>query len=59
MWSVTFRPLAAIVGELSDLVCGRIQGRSGVEEITLFKSVGAALEDLAAARLIVAAAAER
>jgi alanine dehydrogenase len=49
----------AIVGELSDLVCGRIQGRSGADEITLFKSVGAALEDLAAARLIVTTAAER
>jgi alanine dehydrogenase len=44
-----------IEGELSDLVCGRIQGRQGSDEITLFKSVGTALEDLAAARLIIQA----
>lgn len=37
--------------ELSDLVSGRYQGRSGDDEITLFKSVGAALEDLAGAIL--------
>jgi alanine dehydrogenase len=46
----------AIVGELSDLVGARIQGRGNPEEITLFKSVGAALEDLAAAQVIVTAA---
>jgi alanine dehydrogenase len=44
----------AIVGELSDLVCARIQGRRSADEITLFKSVGAALEDLVAAKLIIA-----
>jgi len=37
--------------ELSDLVSGRYQGRSSDDEITLFKSVGAALEDLAGAIL--------
>ena len=45
-----------IEGELADLVCGRVRGRTSEEEITLFKSVGAAIEDLAAARMIVAAA---
>jgi alanine dehydrogenase len=49
----------AIVGELADLVSGRIQGRSSADEITLFKSVGAAVEDLAAAQLIIAAATGR
>jgi ornithine cyclodeaminase len=49
----------AIVGELSDLVCGRIQGRASAEEITLFKSVGAAVEDLAAAQVIMAAVSDR
>ncbi|HEX4153852.1 MAG TPA: ornithine cyclodeaminase family protein [Steroidobacteraceae bacterium] len=39
-------------GELSDLVCGRA-GRSGPSAITLFKSVGTALEDLVAAELAV------
>ena len=48
----------AIVGELSDLVCSRIQGRRSANEITLFKSVGAALEDLAAAKLIIATVTE-
>lgn len=39
------------VTDLFDLVRGRRPGRQGDGEITLFKSVGAALEDLAAARL--------
>jgi ornithine cyclodeaminase len=45
-----------IEGELSDLVSGRVTGRQGAQEIILFKSVGTAIEDLAAAKLIVAAA---
>lgn len=44
-----------IEGELSDLVRGRVRGRANPREVTLFKSVGTALEDLAAARLIVRA----
>lgn len=40
-------------GELADLVSGRVTGRSSPDEITLFKSVGTALEDLAAAQMIV------
>src|SRR6185312_2909608 len=48
-----------IEGELSDLVSGRATGRRGADEIILFKSVGTAIEDLAAAKLIVAAAGER
>ena len=39
------------VADLFDLVHGRRPGRQAEAEITLFKSVGAALEDLAAARL--------
>ena len=38
-------------GDLYDLCRGQHPGRRGAEEFTLFKSVGAALEDLAAARL--------
>ncbi|HEY0686142.1 MAG TPA: ornithine cyclodeaminase family protein [Steroidobacter sp.] len=45
-----------IVGELSDLAAGRIQGRQGTDQITLFKSVGTAIEDLAVARMLVEAA---
>lgn len=39
----------AIVADLHELARGEQRGREGAEEITLFKSVGAALEDLAAA----------
>ena len=39
--------------ELADLVHRRVEGRRSTEEITLFKSVGTAIEDLAAARLIL------
>jgi alanine dehydrogenase len=43
-----------VEGELADLVTGRIAGRRTAEEITLFKSVGTALEDLAAAQFLLA-----
>jgi alanine dehydrogenase len=46
----------SIEGELADLASGRVSGRVKDDEITLFKSVGTAIEDLAAARLIVEAA---
>ena len=39
----------AIVGDLFDLCRGTVQGRQSADEITLFKSVGASIEDLAAA----------
>lgn len=39
----------AIAGDLFDLTRGTAQGRTGDDQITVFKSVGAALEDLAAA----------
>lgn len=42
-----------IEGELADLVSGRVTGRAGDDEITLFKSVGTAREDFAAAQMIV------
>ena len=41
-----------IVGDLADLCRGHVSGRGAAEEITLFKSVGTALEDLVAARLV-------
>lgn len=40
-----------IQGDLFELCRGQISGRSTAEEVTLFKSVGMALEDLAAAEL--------
>jgi ornithine cyclodeaminase len=39
-------------GTLADLCRSRIKGRQGAGEITLFKSVGTAIEDLAAAMLV-------
>ena len=41
-----------IMGDLQDLVTGRVPGRISPDEITLFKSIGASLEDLAAAVLV-------
>jgi 1-pyrroline-2-carboxylate reductase [NAD(P)H] len=41
-----------IVGELSELCSGAVDGRRSGEEVTVFKSVGTALSDLAAARLV-------
>ncbi len=40
-------------GELAELVTGNVLGRSEAGDITLFKSVGTAIEDLAAAQLLV------
>ncbi|MDQ3445150.1 MAG: ornithine cyclodeaminase family protein [Pseudomonadota bacterium] len=41
-------------GELAELVTGSVAGRKRADDITLFKSVGTAIEDLAAASLLVA-----
>jgi ornithine cyclodeaminase/alanine dehydrogenase len=40
-----------ILGELADVVSGRIQGRTSSQEITVFKSCGLAVEDIVTARL--------
>lgn len=47
--------LAQVEAELAELVRGQATGRRSDDEITLFKSVGTALEDLAAAELVVRA----
>jgi ornithine cyclodeaminase len=44
----------AIQGDLFGLCRGTIRGRGTADEITLFKSVGSAIEDLAAAGLVYA-----
>lgn len=46
---------AAVLGELTDLVRHPQVGRRSTDDITLFKSVGCALEDLAAAELALRA----
>lgn len=45
-----------IRGDLKQLATGAVPGRESDHDITLFKSVGTALEDLAAAELLVARA---
>lgn len=42
----------SIKGDIKELCCGKIKGRSSSTEITLFKSAGLAIEDLAAALLV-------
>jgi ornithine cyclodeaminase len=42
----------AIRGDLFDLTAGKVKGRTSDTQITLFKSVGTAVEDLAAAMLV-------
>ncbi len=42
---------AAVKADLADLARGRHKGRVSEDEVTLFKSVGTAIEDFAAARL--------
>jgi alanine dehydrogenase len=48
-----------IAGELGELVLGRIEGRRSAEEITIFKSLGMAVEDVVAADLAFRRAAEQ
>ena len=48
-----------IRAELGELLAGLCGGRAGEEELTLFRSLGIAVEDLAAARGAVDAARER
>jgi ornithine cyclodeaminase len=47
-----------IVGELGEVVLGRVTGRLDDEQITFFKSVGSAAQDVAAAYVILARANE-
>jgi ornithine cyclodeaminase len=49
----------ARVTELGELVLGERPGRSGDDELTLYKSVGVAVEDAVAAALVLKAAHER
>jgi len=43
---------AHIAGELGELVAGRVPGRREVTDVTIFKSLGMATEDVVAARLV-------
>jgi ornithine cyclodeaminase/alanine dehydrogenase-like protein (mu-crystallin family) len=48
-----------IATEIGELVTGTKQGRTSRDQITLYKSVGVAVQDAAAAALVLAAARER
>jgi ornithine cyclodeaminase len=48
-----------IVGELGGLLTGAVDGRTQVDEITLFKSLGLAIQDLAAGHLVYRRAVDR
>jgi alanine dehydrogenase len=47
------------VVELGEIIAGTATGRSSAEQITLYKSVGVAVQDLAAAALVLSAARDR
>jgi ornithine cyclodeaminase len=47
-----------IRGEIGELVLGRVEGRSTANEITIFKSLGMAVEDVVAADLVFRRATE-
>ncbi len=46
------RVMWSAIRELSDVVCGHIQGRESDQEITLFESQGVAITDIAAANFV-------
>ena len=50
---------AHIAGELGQLAAGSVAGRQSPGEVTLFKSLGMAVEDVAAAHLVYERATER
>jgi ornithine cyclodeaminase/alanine dehydrogenase len=41
-----------VAGNLGDVILGRIPGRTSAEEITLFKSVGLAIQDMSSAKAV-------
>jgi alanine dehydrogenase len=47
-----------IAGEIGEVVLGRVQGRTSPSEITIFKSLGMAVEDVVAADLVLRKALE-
>lgn len=47
-----------IIGELGDVLLGRVKGRTAPEQITIFKSLGIAVEDLASANFLYSRAEE-
>lgn len=48
-----------VAGDLGDVIVGKVAGRTSAEEITLFKSVGLAVQDMSAARIVFDEAVKR
>ncbi len=48
-----------VAGNLGDVVTGRVSGRTSTDEITLFKSVGLAIQDVSAAKAVLDEALKR
>lgn len=48
-----------IAGEIGQVILGRAHGRSGAAELTIFKSLGMAVEDVVAADLVLSRAVEQ
>jgi ornithine cyclodeaminase len=61
LWAIRDGAITAdhVDTEIGELVAGTKQGRTSPSQITLYKSVGVAVEDAAAAALVLAAARER
>ena len=50
---------AQVAGELGEVILGRVPGRRAGDETIIFKSLGMAVEDVAAARLVLVRAREQ
>jgi ornithine cyclodeaminase/alanine dehydrogenase len=48
-----------VSGDLGEVIAGKVPGRTSPDEITLFKSVGLAVQDMSAARVVYDRAVER
>jgi ornithine cyclodeaminase len=48
-----------VAGDLGDVILGKIPGRTSAEDLTLFKSVGLAIQDVSAAKAVFDEAAKR
>jgi ornithine cyclodeaminase len=48
-----------VAGDLGDVIVGKVKGRTSREEITFFKSVGLAIQDMSAARIVFDEAVKR
>ena len=51
-------PESHLLGELGDVFLGRVPGRTGPEDVTVYESLGIALEDLASAHYLLLRARE-